>query len=159
MTIRRFTEADAVWVSELIARSLRGSCVRDYGETAIEALIQRMQPKDLLYRAAYTHFYVAEENGRIVGCGAIGPFWESKTESCLFNVFVDPAFQRRGIGRALIETLERDEYGARASRIHVHASVTGLPFYRSLGYHHENGQIEPDGEGLYNLLKTDGTGR
>ena len=52
MEIRRFT--DAAPVSEMIARSLRISCVKDYGECPIESLIQRMQPKDMRYRAAHT---------------------------------------------------------------------------------------------------------
>ena len=67
MTVRRFTGADAAATSAMIARSLRDSCVRDYGETAIEALIGRLQPDDLLKRAAHTHFYVAEDGGAIVG--------------------------------------------------------------------------------------------
>lgn len=52
MEIRRFM--DAAPVSEMIARSLRISCVKDYGEGPIESLIQRMQPKDMRYRAAHT---------------------------------------------------------------------------------------------------------
>ena len=152
MTVRRFTGADAAPTSAMIARSLRDSCVRDYGETAIEALIGRLQPDDLLERAAHTHFYVAEDGGAIVGCGSVGPYWDSTTEACLFNIFVDPAMQRRGVGRAIVGTLEKDEYAAHALCIHVHASVTGLPFYAALGYSFE-GSDRPDREGLYLLKK------
>lgn len=153
MEIRRFTDADATQVSEMIARSLRVSCVKDYGEGPIESLIQRMQPKDMRYRAAHTHFFVAEENGRIVGCGAIGPYRDSKTESCLFNVFVDPAFQRRGVGMAIVEALEADALAKGSERIEVHASITGKPFYHALGYTASLKHQQPDGEGLYLLEK------
>ncbi len=152
MTVRRFTGADAAATSAMIARSLRGSCVRDYGEAAIEALIAGMQPDDLLERAAHTHFYVAEDGGAIVGCGSVGPCSDSATEACLFNIFVDPAWQRRGVGRATVEALEKDEYAAQAVCIHVHASVTGLPFYAALGYTFEAGD-RPDRKGLYLLQK------
>jgi len=96
---------------------------------------------------------VAELDGRTVGCGAIGPYWGSETESCLFTVFVHPDFQGRGAGRRIMETLERDEYFLRARRVEVPASITGLPFYLKLGYRFKDGKQELDKEGLYRLEK------
>ena len=134
MQIRRITEADAKTVSELIRKTLEISNSTDYPKPMIEALVQRHTPEYVAERAAWTHFYVAEEDGRILGCGAIGPYWDKEDESSLFSVFVDPACQGRGIGRQLVETLEKDEFALRAARIEVPASITGLPFYRAMGY-------------------------
>ena len=72
--IRRLKPEDAQTLSEMIAITLRTTNVKDYSETYIEKIVQRMEPDCLLESAAGRHFYVAEEDGRIVGCGAIGPY-------------------------------------------------------------------------------------
>ena len=88
-----------------------------------------------------------------MGCGAIGPYWGSETESSLFTVFVLPEYQGRGIGRAIIRTLEEDEFFLRARRVEIPASITGTPFYLKMGYTFKPGVSHPDGEGLNRLEK------
>jgi len=45
---------------------------------------------------------------------------------------VHPEHQGKGIGKAIMETLERDEFALRSERIEIPASITGLPFYHCL---------------------------
>ena len=106
-----------------------------------------------MQRASWTHFYVAEEEGVIIGCGAIGPYWGKEDESSLFTIFVHPDHQGKGIGRAIVETLEKDEFALRAKRIEIPASITGLPFYQKMGYTFKDGKAELDDEHLYRLEK------
>lgn len=153
MLVRRFTDTDAEATSALIRLTLDRSNRGDYPPAAIDALIQRHTPDYVRERAAHTHFYVAEDGGRIVGCGAIGPYWGRTDESSLFSFFVHPDRQRTGIGRALMEALERDAYALSASRIEVPASITGLPFYLAMGYRKKPGPPGPDEKGLYRLEK------
>ena len=153
MTIRRFEPADAENVSALIIKTLKISNVHDYSPDDMEELAKHMQPQDILQRASWTHFYVAEEQESIIGCGAIGPYWGKEDESSLFTIFVLPECQGRGVGRKIVETLEGDEYALRAKRIEIPASITGLPFYRKMGYDFKNGCSHPDEEGLYRLEK------
>ena len=153
MEIRRMTEADAQAVSDLIVRTLRVSNAKDYPAEMLEGIVRQMQPRDILERASWTHFYVAEENGGIAGCGAIGPYWGSEEESSLFTIFVAPECQGRGIGRKIVETLEADPFALRARRIEIPASITGLAFYQKLGYTFKNGIDKPDEERLYRLEK------
>lgn len=87
------------------------------------------------------HFYVVKENGKIVGCGGIGAYWKSLTESWIHTIFVDPDYRRKGIGRKIINFLENDEYAKRANRIEIHSAMSAIPFYRKLGYEHKNGQL------------------
>ena len=153
MEIRRFEESDAAAVSELIRTTLQTSNAQDYPAEMIDALVKRETPTYILQRASWTHFYVVEDDGRIIGCGAIGPYWGSETESSLFTIFVLPEYQGRGIGRKIIETLEQDEYFLRAKRVEIPASITAVNFYRKLGYDYKNGVDRLDEEQLYRLEK------
>lgn len=153
MLIRKFAEADAKEVSDLIVKTLMISNTKYYPAEMMLELTRRMQPEDILERVRWTHFYVAEENNVIVGCGAIGPYWGKTDESSLFTIFVLPEYQGRGIGRRIVETLEKDEYALRAKRIEIPASITGLEFYKKLGYDYKDNVTVPDEEGLYRLEK------
>ena len=153
MLIRSFRNSDAENVSAMIIRTERITNSKDYSEEWINALEKRAQLSDILERAGWTHFYVVEENDTIVGCGAIGPYWGSETESSLFNIFVSPEYQGKGIGRKIVETLEQDEYFLRANRVEVPASITAVNFYRKLGYDYKNGVDRPDEEQIYRLEK------
>ena len=153
MIIRRFREDDADKVSAMILYTLKISNSKDYTAEEISALGEQFHPDGVRERASWTHFYVAEEGDNIIGCGAIGPYWGSETESSLFTIFVLPACQGRGIGRRIIEALERDEFFLRAERVEVPASITGVGFYRKLGYEYKNGIDHPDEERLYRLEK------
>ena len=153
MNIRRFQESDAAAVSELIRTTLQITNSRDYPPEIINALIERETPDHILQRASWTHFYVAEADSKIIGSGAIGPYWDRQDESSLFTIFVRPDCQGKGVGKAIVETLERDPFALRAKRIEIPASITGLPFYLKMGYSYKNGITEPDEERLYRLEK------
>ena len=153
MNIRRFEEQDAQAVSELIRKTIRISNAKDYPVDLMEQLIEAESPEHVLERASWTHFYVAEEQDNIIGCGAIGPYWGREDESSLFTIFVLPEHQGKGIGRAIIDTLEKDEFFLRAKRIEIPASITGVPFYLKMGYNYKNGITEPDEEHLIRLEK------
>ena len=153
MDIRRFQTGDADEVSALIATTLRTTNIKDYSSEDIENEVEILQPNNILERAKYTHFYVVCDDNKLVGCGAIGPYWDKEDESSLFTIFVLPEYQGKGSGKKIIETLEQDEYFLRAKRIEIPASITGTPFYRKMGYDYKNGISTPDEEGLLRLEK------
>jgi GNAT superfamily N-acetyltransferase len=153
MEIRRFREEDAKEVSEVIRTTVRISNTKDYPADLMDELIASETPDAVLGRASWTHFYVVCDEGKIIGCGAIGPYWGKGDESSLFTIFVLPEYQGKGVGRQLIGTLENDEYFLRAKRIEIPASITGVPFYLKMGYHYKNGITTPDEEHLIRLEK------
>lgn len=153
MHIRLFRDADAEPVAALIARTLREVNSRDYSPEFIEADVAALNAQEMRQRATWMHFYVVEEDGQIIGCGAIGPYWGKQDESSLFNIFVLPEYQGKGVGRAIIQTLEQDEFFLRARRVEIPASITATPFYRKMGYDYKNGVDVPDEEQLLRLEK------
>ena len=153
MEIRRFKDQDAQEVSSLIAKTLRMTNIRDYSPEFIEQEVNVLTPEYIAWRASWTHFYVACEGEKIIGCGAIGPYWGSETESSLFTIFVLPEYQGRGVGRKIVQTLEQDEFALRAKRIEIPASITACEFYLKLGYDYKNGITSVDDELLFRLEK------
>lgn len=153
MIIRRFKNEDSKELSEVIAKTLRTTNSKDYSPEFIEKEIAFFTPEKLIERATWVHFYVVCEDEKIIGCGGIGAFWGKEDESSLFTIFVLPEYQEKGIGRKIIETLERDEYFLRAKRIEIPASITAVGFYKKMGYSYKNGVDTVDDEQLYRLEK------
>ncbi len=151
--VRRFQYNDAVEVSALIIKTLRTTNAKDYSAEYIENDVKAFSPEGVIERAGWTHFYVVCDKECIVGCGAIGPYWGKEDESSLFNIFVLPEYQGKGVGRKIIETLESDEYFLRAKRVEIPASITACEFYKKMGYSYKNGIDVIDEEQLFRLEK------
>lgn len=155
--IRAFAEGDESAVAGVVAETLRISNSRDYPEEYIRENIQSHSAEIIRERAKESHFYVVCEGDVVIGCGGITGYWGSKTESYLVTIFVLPAYQGRGIGRLIIDTLEADECFLRAWRTEVGSSITAVNFYRKMGYEYKNGVAEPDKDGVVRLEKRKGS--
>ena len=153
MIIRRFKNEDSVELANVIAKTLRTTNIKDYSLEYIENNISFLSDEKLIERSSWTNLYVVCDNKKIIGCGAIGPYWGKEDESSLFTIFVLPEYQGKGIGRKIIETLEQDEYFLKAKRIEIPSSITAVDFYRKMGYDYKNGIAELDEEQLYRLEK------
>lgn len=151
--IRKFQTEDSKEVADLIAVTMRTTNIKDYSYEYIENDINALTPEYLINRMKWTNGYVYCFDNKIIGCGLIGSYWGKEDESSLFTIFVLPDFQGKGIGRTIVETLEKDEYFLRAKRVEIPASITTCEFYRKLGYDYKNGISKPDKEQLIQLEK------
>lgn len=138
MEIRLIKQNEFEKVHKLIKITCETSWTTFYPKSSIEYVIELTKPDKLKETAKGNHFYVVVENGQIIGCGGIRPYYGSLTESGLFVIFVNPNYQGKGIGTLIIKTLENDDYGKRAKRIEIPSSIPAIPFYRKLGYEHKN---------------------
>jgi amino-acid N-acetyltransferase len=75
-------------------------------------------------------FVVAFDHGRLVGCGALHFYTASSGE--VRSLAVDPSVKTKGIGRAIVETLEVE---ARAQDLHSLFAFTYVAgFFAKLGF-------------------------
>lgn len=75
--------------------------------------------------------WLAEEQGIAVGTGfgVLTDEWVG-----IFNISTHPDYRRRGYGRAMIETVLQDAYGAGARGAFLHGTPTGALLYESVGF-------------------------
>ena len=151
--VRKFREEDAFAVSELIARTLVESNLKDYSQQCIDGLIESYSPQGIINKASSLHFYVVCSNDGIIGCGGIGAYFGKEDESCLFSIFVAPIYQGKGVGKKIVNALEQDEYFLRAKRVEIPSSITARDFYKSLGYSYKDGKKVLDENRLYKMEK------
>lgn len=76
--------------------------------------------------------FVLEQDAAIVGFAAIVPRPDGDTE--LDALFVEPAIQRRGIGRRLIDHCAEKARSMGSSALHVVGNIHAKQFYLSCGF-------------------------
>lgn len=150
MIIERINENEISQTCDMIERACKNSVFAEFYPN--DSKYYSASYDEIKQKAENGHFYVVKENGRIIGCGGIGAYWGSSTESWINTIFIDPVYQRKGVGSKLILFLEKDEYAERADRIEIHSAISAIPFYRKLGYEHKNGQLNYH-EGMFDLEK------
>src|SRR5436190_17713318 len=129
MEIRRYRlgEESAVW--SVYFAATRESIARDYHPD----LIERWAPHDKdmsgwVDRLVQKNPFVAIVDGHIVGMAEI------EGDGFIDYFYVHPMWQGKGIGKALLATVEREaeKFGARV--IFADVSITAKPFFLSQGF-------------------------
>ncbi len=151
--IRKFRNGDEQAVADVIAVTMRTVNIKDYPEKYIEDAVAFLNASKIKERSGWMHLYVVCDDDMIIGCGGIAPYWSKEDESIIFTVFVLPEYHGHGIGRSIIEAIEKDEIFLRARRIEVPASITALEFYRKMGYDYKDGKKEINEDMVYLLEK------
>ena len=125
--IRRAQSKDAEGISRVVLSALRETNAKDYPEAVIARVGQSFSPiaiSDLLKQRLV---FVAINDGFIVGTASLDG-------RIVRTVFIEPQFQGRGIGRALMNQVERAAADKGVAVLQVPSSVTAEPFYVKLGF-------------------------
>jgi GNAT superfamily N-acetyltransferase len=137
-------------LEQLIARSAHGLSVGDYTSEQVDAALRGAFGVDTQLILDGTYF-VAEDGDTIVACGGWsrrrtlfgGDAHASRNASELDPntdaakiraFFVDPAYARRGIGRAILRRCEAEARAYGFKRFEMMATVPGARLYATEGY-------------------------
>ena len=88
--------------------------------------------EDLDSERLQSHFGLFDQSGALIACVIVVPL--SSTEAKIRQMAVSPAHQRQGHGRRIMRLVEEHLARTGIKRISMHARVTAVEFYRSLGY-------------------------
>ena len=101
----------------------------DYPPEQIDAWASPGRIEQYQFAIAQHEFYVAVADGSVVGFSEL-----DREQGEVKAVYVEPAWSRRGVGRALLAELERAARGHHLAELRLEASLTAEPFYLALGY-------------------------
>lgn len=117
-----------------IYRDIHGT---DYFDQVIEEYynLKRLEKEVTVHNHSWTGYYVALENGQVIGAAGGGLIADTVGE--LFVLYLDPARRGEGIGSLLLKAVTTELVGLGAKEQWV--SVTsgnqkGLPFYEARGF-------------------------
>lgn len=125
MTFRKAAPDEASALTDLALRSKRSWGYSD-------EFMKKVMPDMIVHRKFLEeeHGIVAEEGGSVLGYAIVRVDGD---EAFLRDLFVEPAYQRKGAGRALFEECKRIARAAGAVRIRLYGDPNAAPFYERLG--------------------------
>jgi GNAT superfamily N-acetyltransferase len=126
-TIRQFKPEDGASVSNLIRRTIRISNSTDYPPEVLAPLLEYYSPENIVQINLGRTCLVALVGENIVGTAAL-------EKNKLSSFFVAPEFQGKGIGKILLQAIERVARKQGVFTINLDSSVTAAAFYEKMNY-------------------------
>jgi putative acetyltransferase len=132
--IRRYEATDLDAVIGVFLSSVREVASRDYDAGQIAAWAQA--DRDVWSRRRLDRpTWVA-----LIG-DAIAGFTDLQRDGYIDMLFVDPAWQRRGVASALLDTVECAAHVQRLAALDTDASITARPFFETHGFQVVRSQV------------------
>jgi GNAT superfamily N-acetyltransferase len=165
--IRKATAADVPRLREVIEASVRGLQAEDYSPSQIGGALKSVYGVDSQLIADGTYLVVeevSEAGHRIVACGGwskrktlyggdqyagredslLDPSWDAAK---IRAFFVRPEWARRGVGTMILQACEDAALSAGFTRLEMGATLSGVAFYKAMGYEAVENQAVPLGNG------------
>ncbi|MGM4988655.1 GNAT family N-acetyltransferase [Tardiphaga sp. 841_E9_N1_2] len=125
--IRPAQAGDAAGISRVIIRALRETNAKDYTPDIIARVELSFSPAAVERLIDQRDVFVAEMDNRVVGTASLDG-------QALRTMFVLSDVQGRGIGRLLVQRIERVARERQLAILTVPATVTAEAFYARLGF-------------------------
>lgn len=129
VVIRKAKPADNEAVGRVHLRAIEEICASHYTLEEIEAWARPRKPNHYVESISNNDFYVAEENGDVVGFGTL-----NQERGEIEAVYVLPEVMRRGIGLKILRKLEERAHELGIKSLRLDSSLNAAPFYKSAGY-------------------------
>jgi len=135
--VRRTYPEDKALIDQLLARAYPTLMADAYREEVLSKALPFLTKSNMELLTSGT-YYVAEESGRILGCGGWTPQRSGTSEitpgiAYLRHFATDPAFVRQGVGRTIFRECAQAAAQAGAKMFQAYSSLNAEPFYESLG--------------------------
>lgn len=141
--IRRAVPVDAAPIWAIHTRAIREIASSHYDPDTVVAWSGRTTPASYAEVIATLVLVVAEDDdGRLAGFGELDP-----SAGIVRACYVDPDFERQGVGRALMAALEDEARAHGRSALLLDASLNAIPFYEALGWRVETRARHDLGQG------------
>jgi GNAT superfamily N-acetyltransferase len=127
ITIKKLKSSDVDTVRVMIQNTIDVCYPSHYNREAIKFFKDYHNNDNILKGAKEGYTIVLERNNQIVATGTI-------IDSHITRVFVDPAFQKNGFGKIIMQKVEAKALSAGVSVVKLDASLPSKRFYDSLGY-------------------------
>lgn len=127
ITIRTAAATDTAAIARLIERAVRVSNAPDYPPDIIKLIVANFTAERVAQKMAERDVFVGLMSEAMIGTVSLGG-------GKLHSLFVEPDRQGQGIGRRLVEHLERHAIDRGLAKLDVSSSITARLFYEKLGY-------------------------
>lgn len=123
----RAEDSDAIW--EVRSHAIKAIDSVFYSKAEIEAWYNNEKPQHFEKVITNLDWFVAVINGKIVGSG----FLDVLTSE-VGAIFIEPEFQRLGIGKRLLIEIERQAKERDLETLYLEVTLSSVPFYEAAGY-------------------------
>ncbi len=128
-TVRRAREEDGESIWRVHTRAIREIARSHYTLEETEAWAGPRKPEHYVESIRNNEFYVAEEDGAVIGFGAL-----NQKQGEIEALYVSPEVAGRGVGKAILQELEGRAKDLGIKSLRMDASLNAVPFYESAGY-------------------------
>jgi N-acetylglutamate synthase-like GNAT family acetyltransferase len=128
-TIRKAEPEDKEPIWRVHVKAIRETCVSHYSQEVIRIWAGRLQPDKYEEAIRSNEFFVAEENGAVVGFGELDPAGGE-----IQGLYVSPDVRGRGVGQKLLWTLEERARAFGLGSLHLTSSLNAVSFYERAGF-------------------------
>lgn len=128
-TVRRAKEEDCEGIWRVHTKAIREIASSHYTSEETEAWASPRKPEHYVKSICSKEFYVAEENGVIIGFGTL-----NQESGEIEAVYVLPEVMRRGVGLRILRKLEERARELGIKSLHLDSSLNAASFYKSAGY-------------------------
>lgn len=143
LIIRKARQEDKEAIWRVHGRAVRETCVSHYSQEVVQIWAGRLRPEKYGEAIDGNEFFVAEEDGVVVGFGELGP-----AAGEIQGLYVSPDVAGRGVGRKLLRTLEERARACGLESLRLTASLNAVSFYERAGFEAVGGLTDTLGPGV-----------
>ncbi|MBW4426713.1 MAG: GNAT family N-acetyltransferase [Nostoc desertorum CM1-VF14] len=148
MKLRIYKIPDTEEIMKLFYDTIHEVNIRDYTQEQVDAWAPANMDIEVWIKGLGSKFtYVAEEQGKIIGFG------ELEANGHIDRFYCHKDFQRRGVGKKILEQLESKAKSLKIEKLFTEASITAKPFFERQNFIVVKQQeVERRGQKLINFI-------